>query len=100
MKFCKTAFNIIDFIALLAAVVELFSLNLPVDPTLLRLCRLAKLFRRGWFQNPDFRAEIFVPKGNESLETNPIGIFEGFPLLGFVSREKNPGQLDAEASVL
>lgn len=44
-KFCKTAFNIIDFIALLAAVVELFSLNLPVDPTLLRLCRLAKLFR-------------------------------------------------------
>ena len=44
-KFCKTPFNIIDFIALLAAVVELFSLNLPVDPTMLRLCRLAKLFR-------------------------------------------------------
>ena len=45
VKFCKTPFNIIDFVALLAAVVELFSLNLPVDPTLLRLCRLAKLFR-------------------------------------------------------
>lgn len=44
-KFCKTPFNIIDFAALLAAVVELFSLNLPVDPTMLRLCRLAKLFR-------------------------------------------------------
>lgn len=52
VKFCKTPFNIIDFVALLAAVVELFSLNLPVDPTLLRLCRLAKLFRKGggWFQ--------------------------------------------------
>ena len=47
VKFCKTPFNIIDFVALLAAVVELFSLNLPVDPTLLRLCRLAKLFRKG-----------------------------------------------------
>ncbi|CAJ1366551.1 unnamed protein product [Effrenium voratum] len=44
-QFCKTAFNIIDFSALLASIVELFSLNLPVDPTLLRLCRLAKLFR-------------------------------------------------------
>eukprot|EP00913_Durusdinium_trenchii_P026596 g24952.t1 len=44
-KFCKTAFNIIDFVALLASIIELFSLNLPVDPTLLRLCRLAKLFR-------------------------------------------------------
>ncbi|CAE7433436.1 Scn8a [Symbiodinium necroappetens] len=43
--FFKTAFNVIDFIALLASLVELFSWNLPVDPTLLRLCRLAKLFR-------------------------------------------------------
>ena len=51
VKFCKTPFNIIDFVALLAAVVELFSLNLPVDPTLLRLCRLAKLFRRNGFKD-------------------------------------------------
>lgn len=57
VKFCKTPFNIIDFVALLAAVVELFSLNLPVDPTLLRLCRLAKLFRKGgWFQGEKHEA--------------------------------------------
>ncbi|CAE7577126.1 Scn8a [Symbiodinium sp. CCMP2592] len=43
--FFKTPFNVIDFVALLASLVELFSWNLPVDPTLLRLCRLAKLFR-------------------------------------------------------
>mmetsp|Transcript_64925 Transcript_64925/g.152721 ORF Transcript_64925/g.152721 Transcript_64925/m.152721 type:complete len:580 (-) Transcript_64925:299-2038(-) len=43
--FCKTAFNIIDFVALGASIVELFATDLPVEPTLLRLCRLAKLFR-------------------------------------------------------
>ncbi|CAJ1452141.1 unnamed protein product [Effrenium voratum] len=42
--FCKTCYNIVDFLALLASVVELWR-SLPVDPTLLRLCRLAKLFR-------------------------------------------------------
>eukprot|EP00439_Symbiodinium_sp_Y106_P077021 s62_g16.t1 len=35
--FFKTPFNVIDFIALLASLVELFSWNLPVDPTLLRM---------------------------------------------------------------
>ncbi|CAE7264034.1 para [Symbiodinium natans] len=44
-EFFKTPFNVIDLLALLASIVELFSWNLPVDPTLLRLCRLAKLFR-------------------------------------------------------
>ena len=46
-EFFKTPFNVIDLLALLASIVELFSWNLPVDPTLLRLCRLAKLFRPG-----------------------------------------------------
>ncbi|CAE7243352.1 para, partial [Symbiodinium pilosum] len=44
-EFFKTPFNVIDFAALLASIIELFSWTLPIDPTLLRLCRLAKLFR-------------------------------------------------------
>ena len=78
VKFCKTAFNIIDFVALLAAVVELFSLNLPVDPTLLRLCRLAKLFRRAvsnsscWLCYRHRPPKIQKSRANGAEETEPV----------------------------